>query len=104
MQKPSREAQKSFTWDASVGSGTSVDANAVQQRKYSGKNIIITFQNQNRSAMSHDMALKLLGLSGGENKTRAGVSVVRFPNWVGEPGFNDQSRCRGLWRISQSRK
>ena len=86
MQKPSREAQKSFTWDASVGSGTSVDANAVQQRKYSGKNIIITFQNQNRSAMSHDMALKLLGLSGGENKTRAGVSVVRFPNWVpGEP-------------------
>ena len=49
------------------------------------KNIIITFQNQNRSAMSHDMALKLLGLSGGENKTRAGVSVVRFPNWVGEP-------------------
>ena len=40
--------------------------------------------------MSHDMALKLLGLSGGENKTRAGVSVVRFPNWVpGEPDLGE---------------
>jgi len=59
MQKPSREAQKSFTWDATVGPGISVDANAGQPRK---------------SAMSHDTALKLLGLSGGQNKTRAGVS------------------------------
>jgi len=59
MQKPSREAQKSFTWDSTVGPAISVDANAVQPRK---------------SAMSHDTALKLLGLSGGENKTKAGVS------------------------------
>ena len=33
MQKPSREAQKSFTWDATVGPAISVDANAGQQRK-----------------------------------------------------------------------
>ena len=33
MQKPSREAQKSFTWDATVGPAISVDANAGQPRK-----------------------------------------------------------------------
>ena len=34
MQKPSREAQKSFTWDASVGPAIHVDANPGPTRKY----------------------------------------------------------------------
>ena len=33
MQKPSREAQKSFTWDATVGPAIAVDPNAGQPRK-----------------------------------------------------------------------
>ena len=35
MQKARREAQKSFTWDATVGPAIPADPNAGQPRKYS---------------------------------------------------------------------
>ena len=67
-----------------------------------------------RSAMSHDTALKLLGLSGGQNKTRAGVggtsqappkSGVGWGTWLHQDQPDQLfSRCRALWRISRSRK
>ena len=87
MQKPSREAQKSFTWDATVGPAIHVDANPGPTRKYKHNKMVAKKTHKSliafslvypilfvdRAVMSHDTALKLLGLSGGQNKTKAGV-------------------------------
>ena len=69
MKQPSREVQKSFTWDTNTAENPCKEGKVVQA--LIGPNRVPGFK---RPPMSHDAALNLLGLTKNEHKTKDGVS------------------------------
>ena len=92
MKQPSREVQKSFTWDTNTAEKPSTEGKVVQA--LIGPNRVPGFK---IPPMSHDAALNLLGLNKDEHKTKDGVSrkLDDYTEQEVTKAFQDESLTQG---------